>query len=270
MHQRVADVAAALGLLALGLMAGGCRFRYADGGGPLPREELGHWSGMAPEPAPDAATLAAKLAELKAIPLPSFRPLRGEYAYTEGPHWLSTAIPDPWDFPFAPARGLVVKGSFPFWARAIPGTRRGHYLFYKPSDPAARVIYATERQWGCGLFFGDFLWSRQRVDAYVAASGERVAAKATSCFLGWGLGPTRLRQVLPVDKDGSRGLHALADSRTPPDAVRYHLRDARFVLFGLIGWGRVNHRRYIQLLWLLIPVSPEDSAGPARHMTRDP
>jgi hypothetical protein len=250
-----------LGLAALGLLAGCCRFWYADGGGPLAREELGDWAGMVAEPAPDAAALAAKVAELEAIPLPSFRPLRGKYAYTEGPHWLSTTIPDPWDFPFAPARGMVVKGSFPFWARAIPCTRRGHYLFYKPSDPTARAICAAEEQWGCGLFLGDFLWSHQRVDAYDAASGERLAAKATSCFLGWGLGPTRLCQVLPVGKDGSRGLQGLADSRTPLEAARYDLRDAHVALFGLIGWGRVNRRRYVQLLWIPIPVSTEACAG---------
>jgi len=247
-------VGVALGLAAALACAGCCRFRYADGGGPLAREELGDWAGMPPEPAPDASALAAKLADLKAIRLPSFRPLRGEYAYTEDPHWLSTEIPDPWDFPFAPARGLVVKGTFPFWARAVPGTRRGHYVYYQPANPAARAFYAVERQWGCGLFVGDFLWSTARVDAYDAATREPVAAKAIGCVLGWGFGPTRFRQILPVGRDGRRGLHALADPAVPLSEARYDVRDAHLMLLGLLGWGRVNHRRYIQFFWTLIPV----------------
>ncbi len=259
---RMRTPAVVAGLAALGLLAGCCPLHHVSGGGPLAREELGDWAGMAPRPAPEPAALAAKVAELKAIPLPSFRPFRGEYAYSEGPHWLSTGIPDPWDFP--PARGMVVKGTFPFWARAIPCTRRGQYVYYSPSNPAARVIYATEEQWGCALFFGDFLWSHARVDAWDAASRERVAAKTMSCFLGWGFGPTRFCQVLPVGPDGTRGLHAFGDSRAPLDALRYDLRDAHLVMLGLFGWGRVNHRRYIQLLWLPVPVSTIPSAGRRR------
>ena len=260
----------ALGLgLGTLLMTQSCaRFLSAQGGGPLTREELGDWAGMAPRPAPDAWEMAHKIGELKQIKLPSFSPFGGEYAYTQGPHWLSTAIPDPWDFPFVPVPGYLVKGAFPLWRRAIPCTRQGHFVYYNPWRPASREFYASERQWGCGLFIGDFIWSRERVDAYEVSSRERVASQTMDCFLGWGVGWSRLRRVVPVAADGTRGLHALTDPRAGLSDVRYDVRDGSIVLMGLIGWGRVNHRRYVQILWTPIPVSTVSSAP--SPMAEDP
>jgi hypothetical protein len=209
---------------------------------------------MAPKPAPDAQTLETRLAALKQIRLPSFRPLRGEYAYTEGPHWLSTDIPDPWDFPFVPARGYVAKGTFPFWERAVPCARQGHFVYYDPNDPTRREFYARGDQWGCGLFFGDFVVSGERVDAYDVMSRQRVAARSLSCVLGWGVGWSRLRWVMPVDRDGRRDLHALADPKLSLDEVRYDVRDGTILLLGLVGWGRVNHWRYVQIFWIPVPL----------------
>ena len=40
----------------------------------------------------------------------------------------------------------------------------------------------------------------------------------------------------------------------PLSDVRFNVKDGTCTLFGLIGWGRVNRRRYIQLLWIPIPV----------------
>jgi hypothetical protein len=200
--------------------------------------------------------------ELKSIELPSFSPFRGEYAYTEGPHWLSTAIPDPWDFPFARTPGHVVKGTFPLWRRAIPSTRHGHFVYYDPSRSEAREFYALEKQWGCGLFIGDFIWFTQRVDAYDVTTRERVAAGTKACFLGWGVVWSRLRQILPVAADGKRGLHALADPGVDFGDVRYDVRDGNILLLGLIGWGRVSRRRYIQVLWIPIPVSAAGTGLP--------
>ncbi len=51
-----------------------------------------------------------------------------------------------------------------------------------------------------------------------------------------------------------------AASRAPAD-VRYDVRDGNAVLFGAVGWGRVNRRRYIQIAWIPIPVG---KAGPPR------
>jgi len=232
-----------------------CSFLGASGGGPLTRQELGDWAGIPARAAPAPEELGPRLDALKAIPLPSFRPGRGEYAYTEGPHWLSTAIPDPWDSPFVPARGYVVKGTFPLWRRAVPCTRRGHFVYYAPSG-AARELYALEEQWGCGLFVGDFIWSSERADAYDVASRQRVAASTMGCVLGWGVGWSRLRRVVPTTSVGGPGLHAAADRKISLSDIRYDVREGNSVLLGLVGWGRVNRRRYAQVLWIPVPIGP--------------
>jgi hypothetical protein len=116
-----------------------------------------------------------------------------------------------------------------------------------------------ERQWGCGLFIGDFIFSGERADAYDVSSRERVAAKTMNAFLGWGVGWSRLRQVLPVNARGEPDLGAIKDPNVDLSEVRYDVRDGNVLLLGLIGWGRVNHRRYVQVLWIPIPVG---KAGP--------
>lgn len=240
------------------LAQGGCTFFACSGGGPLKREELGNWAGLRAWPEPAPRWLRRKLARLKTIKVPSFRPFAGEYGYTEGPHWLSTSIPDAWDVPLTPAPGYEVRGTFSLWLRAVPSTRTGHWVYTPLSDGGGREFYAGETGWGFGLFVGDFLFSNTRAEAFDTERLERVAAQQFDVWLGWGIGSTRLRRIVPVDADGRPGLHALADPKKDIYDVRYQLKDGRILLFGLLGWGRVNHRYYMQLLWIPIPLGRAD------------
>jgi hypothetical protein len=102
--------------------------------------------------------------------------------------------------------------------------------------------------------FGDWLAAGDTANAYDFSTGERVAAQKTSIALGYGLGYTRFRRVLPVSADGDLGLHALMDRRLGLSDVKYDLKDGTVLLFGALGWGRVNRRRYVQILWIPVPV----------------
>jgi hypothetical protein len=57
-----------------------------------------------------------------------------------------------------------------------------------------------------------------------------------------------------VDSEGRIGLFAIADPAVDIDTVKYDYKDGTAVLMGILGWGRVNHRRYFQFLWIPIPV----------------
>ena len=120
--------------------------------------------------------------------------------------------------------------------------------------PDYREFCAAESEWGCGMIFGDWLAAGDTANAYDSSTDERVAAQKTSIVLGYGLGYTRYRRILPVAADGSLGLHALMDKTVGLSDVRYDLKDGTILLFGILGWGRVNRKRYIQFLWIPIPV----------------
>ncbi|MHC5034150.1 MAG: hypothetical protein ACYTFZ_03850 [Planctomycetota bacterium] len=67
----------------------------------------------------------------------------------------------------------------------------------------------------------------------------------------------RTRQITPVDRrdrGGFKGLRAALDPKTRLSDVRYEVKDGTILLLGTIGWGRVNRKRYIQILWIPIPV----------------
>jgi hypothetical protein len=240
---------------AIALGSGGCTFFACSGDGPLKREELGNWAGLTPWPEPAAAAMYRRIKTLKQIPVPTFRPFAGRYGYTEGPHWLSTVLPDPWDVPLTPVPGYEVRGTFSFWLRLVPSGRNGHWV-YSPADGGeGREFYAGERAQGIGLLLGDFLYSASRAEAFDTQRLDRVAARQMDVPLVYGLWSTRVRSILPVDDEGRPGLHALRDPELDPYDARYELKDGRIWLLGLFGWGRVNHRYYLQLLWVPIPLN---------------
>ncbi|NQT52192.1 hypothetical protein HQ576_09090 [bacterium] len=241
-----------MGVAMLGALQG-CTFFALSGGGPLKREELGNWAGMGQWPPPEPRSLRRRVQRLKTIPVPAFRIFGGEYGYTEGPHWIRTGVPDAWDVPLAPVHGYQVRGTCSLWLRLVPSQRGSHWL-YSPLDEGQREFYAGETAWGMGLLIGDFLFSNTKAQAFDTMRCEHVAAQQLDVWLGWGIGSTRVRRVLPVDADGKAGLHALADPKKDVYDVRYDLRDGRTLLFGLLGWGRVNRRHYLQLLWIPIPL----------------
>ena len=70
------------------------------------------------------------------------------------------------------------------------------------------------------------------------------------------------RKAAPVSADGDPILKSVFSADVDPNDVRYQWREGHFLWGGLIGWGRLNRRRYIQILWIPIPIGesvPSDS-----------
>lgn len=244
----------------------GCTFFAASGGGPLKRSELGDWVGIREEALPEHEALSSIVKDLEYC---SSSPLSGMYFFKEGPWasaqrgpaWLNYG--DPREIPFFPARGLTVKGKFNPWLRLIPSSRHGDWLYYGPKS-GSRQFYASENEWGGGMLIGDFLLAGDQANAYDIATRERVAARKTNIALSL-IGYTRIRRVTPIGRDGEPSLHAIVDPEVGLDEVKYELKDGTSILMGLFGWGRVNHCRYLQLLWIPIPTGTvkSQSAGAA-------
>ena len=60
----------------------------------------------------------------------------------------------------------------------------------------------------------------------------------------------------------------IVDPEVGLDEVKYELKDGTSILMGLFGWGRVNHRRYLQLLWIPIPIGEVKSTPDGAASTK--
>lgn len=228
---------------ALAVVQTGCTFLAWSGGGPLTRAELGDWAGIVPEPAPPARDLDTLVRELKGVRSNTFA---GRYSIAGNASVFALNCLAVFRVPFTPAPGLMIKGRMSPWLRVLPGQSSGDWLFCDPADSSARQIYAMETDWNY------FLGGGNQVDAYDVATRQRVAARRTDEVVGLGLGWTRVRRVLPVDELDDPRLNAVKRTRVVLDDVRYELKDENILFLGIAGWGRVNRRRYLQLLWIPI------------------
>ncbi|MFP4055715.1 MAG: hypothetical protein ACLF0G_02480, partial [Candidatus Brocadiia bacterium] len=158
----------------------GCTFLYCSGGGPLRREELGDWVGLAARPAPESEELASLVKGLKLLDN-SF--LGSHHSYLEGPSIRTLHYGSYREVPFTPARHLMVKGEFNPWLRLLPGVRRGDWLYYNSAREDYRTFYAREREWGGGLLVTERLLAGSHSEAYDLTTRRRVAAQASLCVL---------------------------------------------------------------------------------------
>ncbi len=229
-------------------MTAGCTFFGASGGGPLSRSELGDWAGINDDGPPQAEALAALVEGIEAC---SMNPFSGELHLTKDGWGSALNFGDPREIPFTPTRGLHIKGTFNPWLRLIPSSRHGDWLYYSPNSDRRR-FYASEDEWGAGMLVGDFLLAGDQANAYDIATRRRVAARKTTVVLSL-IGYMRVRRIMPVGGDGVPGLLAASDPGVDLDEVKYDYKDGTALLTGLVGWGRVNHRRYFQFLWIPIP-----------------
>ena len=228
----------------------GCSFFLADGGGPLRRQELGDWAGIPEEPLIERGRLDALVRQLRYC---GQKPLAGEFSLREGSWPARLGICLPFCAPFTPAFGYQVRGHRRPALWLPPGRRRGEWLFHNPFGEPWRQFVATEGGWGLGLWAGDLVFGWRHANAYALESLARVAATRSQFILG-PLLYARCSRVLPVGIDAAPGIHALAHPRMGLDDVRYDLRDGTILLGGLLGWGRVNHCRFVQFLWMPIPL----------------
>jgi len=232
----------------------GCTFFGASGGGPLTRSQLGDWAGIEDEGAPQAEALAAIVTKIEGY---SSNPFAGKMYLKKDAWGSSLNYGDPREIPFTPTRGLHVKGKLNLWLRLIPCKRRGDWLYFSP-ESGKRRFYASESEWGTGMLIGDFLLAGDRANAYDIATRRRIAARKTNIAL-FLIGYTRIRRITPVGDDATRGLIAVSDPTVDFDTIKYDCKDGTTLLMGIIGWGRVNRRRYFQFLWIPIPVGTVES-----------
>ena len=217
-----------------------------EGGGPLRQDDLGDWLGLREAHAPAPQNLAAQASEVEKT---RNRVFAGKFSIPADLPIFALNCGMVYEIPFTPAPGLIVKGEMNLlWSLFVPGRQDGRWLFFHPKRPEGRRFLATEREWGWLLFGTD------SANAYDVASGRLVAAQRTNEVGGLGLGWMRVRRILPVGRSDIPGLDGAVSPNLPLENLRYDLRDANILLLGLVGWGRVNHTRYIQLLWVPIPV----------------
>jgi len=235
-------------------LSSGCTFYMCSGGGPLRYDELGDWLGIAELERPPAS----ELRDLRERTDWGTWKICGGTFKLPGDYWgFSLGIPgDTHKYPFTPVPGFELRGRFPLCKRLIPSKRKGLHIYLPQGD--GREFYATESEWGPGLMLGDFIAAGDTANAYDAATHERVAAQKTSIAFGLGLLYTRCRSILPVDERGREGLQVIKDRSISPRRTPYKLKDGSISLFGMLGWGRVNRKRYIQILWIPIPIGELD------------
>ena len=232
------------------LAQSGCTFFALSGGGPLSRDELGNWTGIKEKPLSDVAALQTLVNELKSI---SHNPFAGKYSYSGNVPGSFLSFGDIREFPFLPTRGLALKAKQNGWLYLVPCKRHSDFLFYQPAVKSSREIYATKDGWGIGIPLTFDLYGEEQANAYDVSTRVRVASQKVNSlllYLGWG----RIRRVIPVSEEGKSGLYAIADSTIDLSEVRYNIKDGNVILWGLFGWGRVNYKRYIQILWIPIPL----------------
>lgn len=241
-----------LGLAALiALSTSGCTFWHCWGGEPLTREELGDWLGIREGHVPGAHDLEALRSDLRVGPrVAGQRRLCGNAAL------LHLQLPGfPYNMPYTPVPDHAIVGTFPSWRHFIPSMRSGSYLFYPrlgaTGASSSRQFCVSEDEWGAGLVVGDFLFTGETANAYDYMSGERLAARQSTVILGWGIGYTRIKDVTPLDAYGNEGLPAMGREYAAAP-LHYNVRDGTSLLFGAVGWGRVNRWRYMQILWIPI------------------
>jgi len=220
----------AAGAIIMGALAAlnGCSFFHCSGGGPLTREELGNWAGIPDTAGSDVKSLRLKAEKLKSEP------------------------PKPYELWVVHARG---EGRFGF----LPGSSNYERMSWRELDGGGKVeIYSAGTTWGSGAFIGDIIAGGRLNNAYDLASGMRIAASMVSIY-GTPLGYHRKRMIFPVEEvrpTEHNNATVLAGNDKKP---LYNLKDGTVILGGIVGWGRVNHKKYIQIFWIPIPIGKAET-----------
>ena len=235
MVKAVASAAAALALM----QAGCCTFLRSRGGGPLKREELGDWAGLALMPLPEREEARRQVRRLARILNDR---MDGEYVDVHG-------------VSFAPTEGVMVRRIGHPWTWGLPGHRHADVLACNAAIKDSRQFLGTVEGWGLGGYVGDYVHAWRQITLSDVETGEPVAAKRFE-VIGTPLGYMRTRLVWPASPVGDANLRVAAPPGVFLGDVPYVLADGSTVLGGLYGWGRVNRTRYIQILWLPIAVGP--------------
>ena len=134
-----------------------------------------------------------------------------------------------------------------------PGSQNFHWIAWDEVE-GHRVLYVVEQHSNeASLLVGES-WSR--TDVYDADTGERLAS--------WGRGGYTVLLVFaqgylvkPAEIDGISAVRRLMSREIESVALEHEVREGSILALGVVGWGRSNHRRYLQLLWVPIPTGSE-------------
>ncbi len=225
------------------LTLSGCTFWHSNGGGPLLKDAAYAIYGRAPR-----VLTSAEKADYDQL---------FQMAYWQGiPQTIATASGQSTlarqrithDFSALPVIGywtsqnaLLVGEKDKQWH--LVGKTTG----FAPLFPLAVVAFASWETW----FHLD--------EADEAASREHLGLGPLGLVIGYShavtpatLPPEASNICLCGPAAASRQLAATLAGGT--DAIRYNSRSAWHVLGGLLAWGRVNQRRFVQLAWIPVPL----------------
>jgi hypothetical protein len=218
------------------VMSAGCSFFACSGGGPLTRSELGDWCGFSDPGAPSFRERQQLVEKLSRTPN---MPLAGMICWSKS-DWRARSNPI--------ADGLDVNGFHNVWGFFLPGKNTTHWLLRLRQLEGSRKFYGRSDSWSLGFIIGYYLFFCTDMNVWDVETLERVGFAKGRAFLG-GLLYHRHAYIRL-----NPALVHYADPRTKLVDAQFVLKDGSLLLLGVIGWGRVNHKRYIQILWIPIPV----------------
>ena len=133
------------------------------------------------------------------------------------------------------------------------GSQDFHWIAWDEVE-GHRVLYVVEQHSNEATLAVGESWSR--TDVYDAATGERLAS--------WGRGGYTVLLVFaeeyvvkPAEIKGVSAVRKLMSREIESGALEHEVREGSILALGVVGWGRSNHRRYLQLLWIPIPIGSE-------------
>jgi hypothetical protein len=233
----VPAVAAAVLLAGIGLAAAGCStISLREGEDPLFTDELPEWARRVETSMPPGDLLEKAAAGIEAKPPKRDSMFTLHTPWNRGASYLNQSICglgeyDPGDLLPPPHRR---RGHLLLWD-GIPGHR---FLYYKGAGGAAFPPFAADAE--------------AEVCCFDSGSSHPIPIHRGGIFLSppysciWSTRPAGL----PLE-DFLRGTVARENDGDPGS---YRVEETHILLCGLFCWGRVNRTRYIQVLWIPIPV----------------
>ena len=236
-----------VGLLsAVVLLSSGCTFYLFSGGGPLTGDEIAGLRGIL-EPERELLKPADIREWAANLRTGTHDPAKGEYILKSDKDMGAIRLP------FKLGDTFHAKGKHQTVGREMD---ESGWLYYVPRPSSSREFYAVKRVIPNNLSAMIAFYSSH--SAHDVATGKRVKHMSGFMVL-FGLLWFSECALDPVDDAGERGLAVVADGSVDLAEAQYKYRKGHSLLWGVVAWGRVNHNRYLQLLWIPIPLGRADS-----------
>lgn len=119
-----------------------------------------------------------------------------------------------------------------------------------------RALYVVKRLYGDAVAIAGA--GGNRTDVYDAETGEKLASWG-QWFVSYMFFADEQAWIEPVEMNGGPAMRKIMAREVQPSELRFGAGKASSLWLGICGWGRTNHRRYAQVLWIPIPVGDESN-----------